>query len=365
VSGITGILHAPQLPEAGVPVRLQFHGDLLRIEGAATQDVQANRLEVSVIGFNDDTLQLAWQENDGTHAITIDDARLQRALVESAPPGVARKLRVGRADMRYQRGKWNAVIGALVACALLVVVVWWQSEAITEWLADRVSMETELTIGQHALAQLETENALTQEGLAAKTVAEIGSRLTTGSRYKYRWYVSDDQEVNAYALPGGIIVVNAGLIAKAGSADELAGVLAHEVQHVEHRHTLQQMIHGAGWAAVLAVVLGDVSAITAIAIHQIGNLRNSRKLESQADVEGMKALARAGIPVEGMAGMFRRLQSEEAGIGDGTPGLLSSHPATAERVAELDALSKTLRCSCKSLSYDWPAVQAQLPGVVR
>ena len=124
MSGITGILHAPQLPEAGVPVRLQFHGDLLRIEGAATQDVQANRLEVSVIGFNDDTLQLAWQENDGTHAITIDDARLQRALVESAPPGVARKLRVGRADMRYQRGKWNAVIGALVACALLVVVVW-------------------------------------------------------------------------------------------------------------------------------------------------------------------------------------------------------------------------------------------------
>jgi predicted Zn-dependent protease len=365
VSGITGILHAPLLPEAGVPVRLQFHGDLLRIEGAASQDVQAKRLEVSVIGFNDDTLQLAWQESDGTHAITIDDARLQRALVESAPPGIARKLRVGRADMRYHRGKWNAVIGALVACALLVVVVWWQSEAITEWLADRVSMETELTIGQHALAQLETENALTQDGLAAKTVAEIGSRLTAGSRYKYRWYVSDDQEVNAYALPGGIIVVNAGLIAKAGSADELAGVLAHEVQHVEHRHTLQQMIHGAGWAAVLAVVLGDVSAITAIAIHQIGNLRNSRKLESQADAEGVKALARAGIPVEGMAGMFRRLQSEEARIGDGTPGLLSSHPATAERIAELDRVSKTLRCSCKSLSYDWPAVQAELPGVVR
>jgi beta-barrel assembly-enhancing protease len=365
VSGITGILHAPLLPEAGVPVRLQFLGDLLRIEGAGTQDVQVERVDVSVIGFNDDTLQLAWQEGNGTHAITIADARSQRALVESAPSGIARKLRGGRADMRYHRGKWNTVIGALVACALLVVVVWWQSEAITEWLAERVSMETELTIGQHALAQLETENALTQDGLAAKTVAEIGSRLTAGSRYKYRWYVSDEQDVNAYALPGGIIVVNAGLIAKAGSADELAGVLAHEVQHVEHRHSLQQMIHAAGWAAVLAVVLGDVSAITAIAIHQLGNLHNSRKLEAQADVEGMKALARAGIPVEGMAGMFRRLQREEASIGDDTPGLLSSHPATAERIAELDRLSKTLRCNCSSLTYDWPAVQAELPGVVR
>ena len=56
VSEITGTLHAPQLPEAGVPVRLQFLGDLLRIEGAGTQDVMADTLEVSVIGFNDDTL---------------------------------------------------------------------------------------------------------------------------------------------------------------------------------------------------------------------------------------------------------------------------------------------------------------------
>ena len=100
-------------------------------------------------------------------------------------------------------------------------------------------------------------------------------------------------------------------------------------------------------------------------VHQLGNLHNSRQLEAQADVEGMKALARAGIPVEGMAAMFRRLQSEEARVGDDTPGLLSSHPATAERIAELERLSKTLRCTSTSLSSDWLAVQAELPGVVR
>jgi len=358
VSDITGILHAPHLPETGVPVRLQFLGDLLRIEGAGTQDVMAESLEISVTGFNDDTLLLAWQKPDGTHAVTISDAGSQRALVAGAPASIARKLRGGRADIRFHRGKWNTVIGALVTCVLLVVLVWWQSEAITAWIAGKVSHETEVAIGEHALAQIETEAVLTQEGLAAKTLAEIGGRLTAGSRYKYRWYVSNDKEVNAFALPGGIIVVNAALIAKAGSADELAGVLAHEVQHVEHRHTLQQMIHAAGWAAVLAVVLGDVSAITAIVVHQLGNLRNSRKLEAQADSEGMKALARAGIPVEGMAAMFRRLQSEEVRIGDDTPSLLSSHPATAERIAELERLSKSLRCECRSLSYDWPAVQA-------
>jgi predicted Zn-dependent protease len=358
LSEIAALLHSPQLPVAGVPVRLTFLGELLRIEGAGTQDVLAETLEVSVTGFHDDTLQLAWQKEDGTHAVTINDAESQRLLVASAPQNIARKLGRGRHAVRYHRGKWHTVVGILATCALLVVLVWWQSEAVTAWLADRVSQETEERIGERALAQIEMENELTQEGLAAQSVAEIGARLTVGSRYKYRWYVSEDKEVNAYALPGGIVIVNAGLLAKADNAEELAGVLAHEVQHVEYRHTLQQMIHAAGWAAVLAVVLGDVSAITAIVVHQLGDLRNSRKLETQADTEGMKALARARIPLQGMPSMFRKLQAEEKRTGDNSPSLLSSHPATAERIAELEQLAKELKCDCKPLHYDWSTVQA-------
>jgi beta-barrel assembly-enhancing protease len=362
LSEIVGILHSPRLPAEGVPVRLQFLGELLRIEGAGTQDVLADALEVSVIGFHDDTMQLAWQKDDGTHAVTVSDPASQKRLVASAPPSIARKLGGSRADIRFHRGKWATVVGILAALLLAVVLVWWQSERVTAWLASRVSQKTEEHIGARALAQLELEHELTQEGPAAKTVAEIGGRLTVGSKYKYRWYVSDDKEVNAYALPGGIIVVNAGLIRKAGSAEELAGVLAHEVQHVEHRHTLQQMIHAAGWAAVLAVALGDVSAITAIVVHQLGNLRNSRKLETEADTEGMKALARAGIPLEGMPDMFKRLQEEEKRLGDDTPSLLSSHPATDERIADLQQLAKSLKCVCKPLKYDWAAVQAAAPA---
>jgi beta-barrel assembly-enhancing protease len=362
LSEITGTLHSPRLPAAGMPVRLKFLGELLRIEGAGTQDVPADALEVSVIGFHDDTLQLSWQKDDGTHAVTVNDPASQKLLVADAPPSIARKLGGSRADIRFHRGKWATVVGILAVLLLAVVLVWWQSERVTAWLASKVSQETEERIGERALAQLELENTLTQEGVAAKTVAEIGARLTAGSKYKYRWYVSEDKEVNAFALPGGIVVVNAGLIRKAGSAEELAGVLAHEVQHIEHRHTLQQMIHAAGWAAVLAVALGDVSAITAIVVHQLGNLRNSRKLETEADTEGMKALARAGIPLEGMPGMFKRLQAEEKRLGNDAPSLLSSHPATDERIAELEQLARTLKCECKALSYDWATVQAGAPA---
>lgn len=357
---VTGLLHGPDIPLSGVPARLQFRGEFLRVTRAdgAIEDVLADLLQVSVTGFNEDTLQLSWERAGQTHAVTVSDVTATRALVDSAPPGFAPKLKRGHSTVHYHRRKWNTVIGILAGLALLVVLGWWQSEAITGWLAGRVSLETEIHIGERALAQLELEHELTQDGEAAKTIARIGARLTQGSRYQYRWYVSDDEEVNAFALPGGIIVVNKGMIDEAGSAEEMAGVLAHEVQHVEHRHTLQQMISSAGWAAVLAVVLGDVSAITAIVLHQLGNLRNSRKLEAEADTAGMQALARAGIPLDGMARLFRRLQADQKKRGDEGPALLSSHPATDERIADLERLAKTLKCKCSPLGIDWPAVQA-------
>jgi predicted Zn-dependent protease len=360
LSEVNGLLHGPELPASGVPTRLHFRGDYLRVvrPDGGVEDVAATSLRISVTGFNEDTLQLAWDRNGQTHAVTVSDPDAQKDLLGSAPEGVAGNLRKGHSAVHYHRRKWNVVIGAVVGVALLVVIGWWQSERITGWIANRVSMETEIGIGEQALEQLAREHDLTQEGTAAKAVADIGSRLTRGSRYTYRWYISDDKEVNAYALPGGIIVVNRGMIDAAGSADELAGVLAHEVQHVEHRHTLQQMISSAGWAAMLAVVLGDVSAVTAIVLHQLGNLRNSRKLESQADVEGMKALAKAGIPLDGMPKLFRRLQAEQQKKGGEGPALLSSHPATEERIAELEQLARTLKCDCRSLNLDWPAIQA-------
>jgi Zn-dependent protease with chaperone function len=360
VTEVAGLLHGPGLPASGVPARLEFRGDYLRVTPAqgGAQDIPTESLKVSVTGFNEHILQLAWESQGQMHAVTLEDPAAQSALLAAAPEGFAPTLRRGHATVHYHRRKWNVVLGILAGLVLLVAVGWWQSEAITGWMANRVSLETEVGIGEQALAQLESEHTLTQEGPAAQAVEQIGARLTQGSRYSYRWYVSDDDSVNAFALPGGIVVVNRGMIEAAASPEELAGVLAHEVQHIEHRHTVQQLIHAAGWAAVLAVVLGDVSGITTIVLHQLGNLRNSRKLEAQADAEGMKALARAGIPLEGMPALFKKLRAEQERRGGEGPALLSSHPATDERIAELERLARTLECKCRPIDMDWPAVQA-------
>jgi predicted Zn-dependent protease len=360
VNEVAALLHGPTLPPSGVPARVHFHGDYLRVtrETGSAEDISAEAIEVDVTGFNEDTLQLSWDQQGDRRAVTVSDAAMIRMLKAQAPESVSRRLKGGHSRMNYHRHKWNVVVGVLASLVLLAGIAWWQSEAITMWLANRVSLQTEISIGNQALAQLESENALTQEGLAAETLASIGSRLTKGSRYTYRWYVSEDREINAFALPGGIIVINAGMIEAADNAEEIAGVIAHEIQHVEQRHTLQQMIHTAGWAAVLAVALGDVSAITAIVIHQLGNLRNSRKLETQADVEGLKALARAGIPLQGMASLFRKLKAEQERRGGEGAALLSSHPATDERIADIEELAAALSCNCQPLGIDWPTVQA-------
>ena len=359
MDSVTALEHGPDLPPSGAPARIAFDGDVLRVirSDGATLAIPAAALEVGVTGFDEDTLQLSWEHDSRIRAVTVSEPAAHRELMAHAPPGLARQLVGGHSAIRYHRHKWNVFLGILGGVALLVGLAWWQSEAVTQWIANRVPLETEIRIGDRTLAQLEPEYALTQEGAAPAALASIGARLTAGSRYRYRWYVSAEREVNAFALPGGIIVVNAGMIDAAADAEELAGVLAHEVQHVEQRHTLQQMIHTAGWAAVLAVVLGDVSAITAIVVHQLGDLRNSRKLETQADVEGMNALARAGIPLQGMADLFRKLQAENERRGGEGIALLSSHPATAERIADLEQLAKTLKCDCKPLAVDWKSVQ--------
>ena len=251
MSEVTGLLHGPELPASGVPTRVHFRGDYLRVvrPDGSSEDIAAQGLQVSVTGFNEDTLQLAWERGGQTHAVTLSDPAAQRALLDAAPEGVAAHLRKGHSAVHYHRRKWNVVIGAVVGVALLLLVGWWQSERITAWIANRVSLETEIGIGEQALEQLQREHVLTQEGTAAAAVADIGSRLTKGSRYAYRWYISDDREVNAYALPGGIIIVTRGMIEAAGSADELAGVLAHEGPGaIRARHQARRQRLAAGQA---------------------------------------------------------------------------------------------------------------------
>src|SRR6185503_14722676 len=148
--------------------------------GEIVEEVAADALVVGITGFNEDTLQLAWQRDGVTHAVTLSDPQAQRALLAHAPPGVAPRLQAGHSTLHWHRRKWKTLVGIVSGFVLLLVIAWWQSEAITGWIANRVSLETEIDIGESVLEQLKTEHELTQEGAGAQTIADIGARLTKG-----------------------------------------------------------------------------------------------------------------------------------------------------------------------------------------
>ena len=202
-----------------------------------------------------------------------------------------------------------------------------------EWLRDR-----------DVLAQLKLTTRFVEQGAEAQALARVAHALTVGAAGTYRFHLADDKLVNAFALPGGDIVVNRGLIAATHDAGELAGVLAHEIQHVALRHSLKGMIRSAGMSLLFSMLIGDLgTTLVGQAAENLAGLKFSRDAESEADAEGFNLLVARGIDPRGMVRFFATLAGES---GATPPALLSTHPASAEREAALAVRLAALPPDC-------------------
>ncbi len=149
---------------------------------------------------------------------------------------------------------------------------------------------------------------------------------------RYRITAIDDDMVNAFALPDGRLMVYTGILKKMKTQEELAGVLSHEVSHVEHRHSMRLLTRSVSGYLLLTLLLNDVNGLMTIVVdnaHNLQNLSYSRKFERQADLSGLDLLRRHKIQPEGMVRLFEML-SKEHDIE--VPGWLSSHPVSKERM---------------------------------
>ena len=242
----------------------------------------------------------------------------------------------------------------------MAVIAVWQYDTAISWVAGRVPLATEYKIGETVLASLKTQSPMVNKGVAIDTIKKIGARLTKGSPYKYQWHLSNDPAINAFALPGGIVIVNKGLLEKADSANEVAAVLAHEIQHVEQRHALKNIITSSGIAAVVLLVLGDANAVMMIMAHQVSAQYFSRQAESDADLKGIALLQKSKIDTQGMVAFFKKMQEAFKDKTTG-PDWLSSHPDTANRILAVENYVKTHPCmDCEKLKWDKKAILAGL-----
>ena len=171
---------------------------------------------------------------------------------------------------------------------------------------------------------------------------EIVSRLDD-SFFEYRFAVVNDGSINAFAVPGGYIYVNVGLLNHAKNDDEVAAVLGHEVAHIHAHHMARQqektqLISYASLLGMLATVVNPALGSLAMAAGQAAELKYRREFEQEADYLGVRYLRGTGYDPRAMLDFFKKLQDESRLIPTFLPPYLSSHPLTDERLNHLEAV---------------------------
>lgn len=353
------LLFGPGLPSGGAVTDCLIEADGIRLTKHA-QFIPFANLTARVGSFDHNQLQLAWQYQDQTWMLIPTDLVNQKQLIKLLPNGVIDGLGRWKRATLSQHLVWKTVGYSLASIAVLLLLIVWQYDAVVTWVAGRIPISTEYKLGESVLASLTAQKSLVNKGIAVDAVKKIGDRLTKGSAYKYQWHIADDPAINAFALPGGIVIINKGLIDKADSANEVAGVLAHEIQHVEQRHALKNMITSSGVAAAVLMLFGDANAVMMIMAHQVSAQYFSRQAETDADMKGVALLHKAKINPSGLATFFKKMQQAFKGKANG-PEWLSSHPDTNNRIKAVDDFNKVHLCAdCEMLSWNKKAILASL-----
>ena len=315
---------------AGQAVRFAFAGgELLMVDDATDAPLARHRLAETRVG---EPLRNAPRTFDlpgggllqADHGPTL--AQALRAAGVATSPVVA-----------MQRA-WPA---SLLALLLLIAASWWLYTDGLPALADRaanaLSPALEERMGGQALAALDGTflqpsrlDAARRDEIAHRFAAfRRAARVGAQTRLEFR-FVEGDAGVNAFALPGGTVVLLDGMVEHAGKDDEmLLAVLAHEVGHQEHRHMTRSLFRALGGVALAGLLWGDYSSVASNAAVLFGQLSYSRDDELAADDFAIAALGRAGVSPGALARFFWDIESKERGAR--APSWASTHPDAGER----------------------------------
>ncbi|MFZ0828151.1 MAG: M48 family metallopeptidase [Verrucomicrobiia bacterium] len=232
----------------------------------------------------------------------------------------------------------------LIGFAVVFTAGWLLVKGATHVLVDHapIAWEEQLTdkvVAEHPrIFIVDTNDERT--AMVTQLVARIAAALPPSEqRYQFRAVLIDRREPNAFALPGGRIFVFTGLLDRVQRPEELAGVLAHEMAHVTHRHGLRKLIAGSGPYYVLRLFISDqqeVLSTLSAGSQMLANQYYSRDVEREADTIGWHYLVAANIDPRGLVDFFQLITEGENAAS--IPQMFRSHPATSERIASLNHL---------------------------
>ena len=264
--------------------------------------------------------------------VAIVQCRLQPlAQLTITDPALAAELRgrVGRGERLPGTGnRRRFAIAATLAIAALAAGIYFSIPVIARAIAQRVPLAYERELGAQLLPFFSDDYCADSKADAA--LAELERRLDPRGEVAAELHVWRSDMVNAFALPGGIVVVSEALLKEASGPDEVAGVLAHELEHVRQRHVMSHFIRATLLAAGWSVAVGDYAGLMVIdptTAFNLVNLRFSREEEAAADAAAATTLDRAGVSRRGLHDFFQRLREDT----DVVPAWLSNHPSSESR----------------------------------
>lgn len=340
-----------------VPVTCAIIGDALHIrrsDGGSQQDWPVGRLRLTEDLHPGQPIRLR-QKGGGMERLVLEDPALFDELRAQVRPLRRRDYRHGG---NLRRGLfWLTVLG------LVVVGLWRGWPLAVEPIATLVPVSLEEKLGaavQEQVTKLFAARSKVCTGAAGRKaldrlVTRLGSQVP--HPYTLRVTVVNHKMVNAFAAPGGYIVIFRGLIDSVPGPDSLAGVLAHEIGHVIERHVVENLIQGLGISIVLKTMAGDSSGVVGQASDVATTLivrGYGRSAEREADQVAVRILNKANIRGEGLAAFFRMVAKKQ---GDRPESLryLSTHPPSLERAAAARAAATGTQPSMPKA--DWDAIK--------
>lgn len=224
------------------------------------------------------------------------------------------------------------ILGIIGLC--YVYVIPWAAEQSVNLIPE----EYDNKLGNSAWAG--NEYFMNVDSKKTKLLNDFAKQLNLKNTKNLKFIVVKSDEINAFALPDGRIVVFTGILEEMKNYDELVGLLGHEASHVNNRHSMKMLCRSLSGYLFISVILGDANGIMATIgdnINSFQSLSFSREFEHQADVDGYKILLANKVNPQGMSNLFKRLQKHQS---ISIPEFLSSHPVTENRIEYIDKMIK-------------------------
>lgn len=312
-----------------VDVDLRAEGVALTFEDRSTAFWSREEILTTPLGPGSaNGLVLAYEGPDPRGAsIVLEEVRLVRGWQSLSK-------RTGRERPIFDPGDVRRTLQMLALIAVLALLIARGLPILGRACLPLIPLDLDRAIGKFAVQDMRKPGKFEFETLRVGALEQLLARLTRqlehprGFTYRLT-FLTDKQLVNAFATPGGEVVVTQGIVSLAPSAEALSGVLAHEIQHVEHRHGTTAMLQTLGLALFLhALGLGDLNLV-----HELARTSYGRELERQADLEGVELLLRARIDPHPLLDLFEQMEKSHGK--SESPAWLRDHPTMVSRVSAI------------------------------